>query len=208
MGYGKIIAIAALATSLVGCIGIPREMTVAEYCANPKKAYENVCRLKVEIDGTATALADTDMRLSEARSVADNALAAAARAQSSADGASSTAQQALARAEAANQAALSNKVVCETRTIQKTNTGTCRSGYTLTSCTQTRFTYRAGGPSILREINDQQCRFNERVLEMQVRCCATANTAPTPVNEVIVGTPKTATTTSYTTTAPTSPLRY
>lgn len=207
MGYGKILTMAALVTGLAGCMGIPRDMTVAEYCANPKKAYDNVCRLKVEIDGTSTALADTNMRLSEARSIADNALAAAAAAQSTADGASTSAAAALAKAEAAAQAAQTNRVVCETRTVQKTNTGTCRQGYSLTSCTQTRYTTRAGGLSFLREINDQQCRFNERVLEMQVRCCATANTAPTPVNEVIVGTPTQPTTTSLTTTT-TSPLRY
>jgi hypothetical protein len=199
MGYGKILIVAALAAGLAGCMGIPREMTVAEYCANPKKANENVCRLKVEIDGQSTALADTNMRLSEARSVADNALSAAGRAQSTADGAAATAAEALNRAN-------SNRVVCETRTIQKTNTGSCRPGYTLTSCTQTRFTYRSGGPSILREINDQQCRFNDRVLEMQVRCCGMSNSSPTPVNDTVVG--NTLTTTTYTAPQTVSPLRY
>jgi hypothetical protein len=200
MGYGKILMVAALVTGLAGCMGIPREMTVAEYCANPRKANENVCRLKVEIDGTSTALAATDMRLSEARSIADNALAAAGRAQTTADGAQSTAGQALARAEAAMNKR--EQVVCETVTVQKSNTGTCRPGYALTSCTQTRFTYRSGGPSILREINDQQCRFNDRVLEMQVRCCGTASASPTPVNAVVTGRSTPAPTTEV------SPLRY
>ena len=30
------------------------------------------------------------------------------------------------------------------------------------------------GPSIMREINDEQCRFHDQVLEIQVRCCAIA----------------------------------
>ena len=69
---------------------------------------------------------------------------------------------------------------------QKTDVGSCEPGYTLMSCTQTRYTTARGGLSILREINDEQCRFNTRVLEMQVRCCATANSAAvqnaTPIN--------------------------
>jgi hypothetical protein len=36
---------------------------------------------------------------------------------------------------------------------------------------QTRYTTSAGGLAILRSINDTECRFNTRVLEMQVRCC-------------------------------------
>jgi hypothetical protein len=63
----------------------------------------------------------------------------------------------------------------------------CREGFTLTSCQQTRYTYRAGGPSILREINDQQCRFHDRVLEMQVRCCGTASSVPQPADELVEG---------------------
>ncbi|MEZ5947040.1 MAG: hypothetical protein R3C04_09375 [Hyphomonas sp.] len=86
-----------------------------------------------------------------------------------------------------SKASRDDSVVCETRTIQQSNVGTCRPGYTVTSCTQTRFTYRAGGPSILREINDQQCRFQDKVLEMQVRCCANASMAPTPMDELIKG---------------------
>ena len=39
--------------------------------------------------------------------------------------------------------------------------------------------------SILREINDEQCRFNSRVLEMQVRCCAVSGSAPTPEDILI-----------------------
>ncbi len=182
MGSGKFLAGAVLSTALLaGCQMIPAEQSVAEYCANPDKAGEAVCKLKLEIDGNTTALADTDMRLSQARSMADNATEAAARAQASADAAQAQADAALALAEAAN----SKEVQCETRTIQNSDTGTCRPGYALTSCTQTRYTYRAGGMSILREINDEKCRFNSRVLEMQVRCCAVSGSAPSPEDTLV-----------------------
>lgn len=169
------LVLAALCVT-AACTSIPNDMTVAQYCANPDKANENVCRLKVEIDGQSTALADTNMRLSDALSLT-------ATAQSTADQARADAAAAMARAEEAM--AKEDQMLCETRTIQKSNIGTCREGYTLTSCTQTRFTYRAGGPSILREINDQQCRFQDRVLEMQVRCCGMASAAPQPADETI-----------------------
>ena len=41
----------------------------------------------------------------------------------------------------------------------------------------------------MREINDQQCRFNTKVLEMQVRCCAAASSGVTPEDTLIKGTP-------------------
>lgn len=168
------IALAALGMS--ACTSIPNDMTVAQYCANPDKADENVCRLKVEIDGQSTALADTNLRMSEAFNLVGEA-------QSAADQAKADAAAAMAKAEEA--LAKEDQMQCETRTIQKSNVGTCREGYTLTSCTQTRFTTRAGGMSILREINDQQCRFQDRVLEMQVRCCGMASAAPQPADETI-----------------------
>jgi hypothetical protein len=169
------LAVPALALLVLpACATLQRGQTVAEYCADPRKGGEAVCQLKIEIDGQSTALADTNMRLSDAQTLAAAANDAAMRAQSSADAA-------MLRAEAA----MEDPLVCETRTIQRANTGTCREGYALTSCTQTRFTYAAGGPSILREINDQQCRFNDRVLEMQVRCCGLASQVPEPRDEVI-----------------------
>lgn len=166
------------ALSVTACMNIPSDMTVAEYCANPNKASENVCRLKVEIDGQSTALADTNMRLSDAFKLTADA-------QATADSAKADAAAAMARADEAMSK--QDPMVCETVTLQKTNVGSCREGYTLTSCTQTRFTYRAGGPSILREINDQQCRFHDRVLEMQVRCCGTASSVPAPEDALIEG---------------------
>ena len=180
MAHSRLFAAAALAALVAACQGIPKEQTVAEYCAVPDHQDEGVCKLKVEIDGQSVALSDTNMRLSEARGVADGAASAAAEAKD-------LAAAAMARAEeAANRA---DQVVCETRTIQNSKIGTCRPGYTLTSCTQTRFTYRAGGMSIMREINDQQCRFQDKVLEMQVRCCTAASSGAEPQDELIKGTP-------------------
>ncbi len=180
MKIGKVLSGGLLLAvlSVSACMNVPNEMTVAEYCANPKKANENVCRLKVEIDGSTTAIADTNMRLSDAMKLTADA-------QATADAAKADAAAAMARAEEAY--AKDDSMVCETRTVQKTNVGTCREGYMLTSCNQTRYTYRAGGPSILREINDEQCRFNDRVLEMQVRCCGTASSVPQPADELIEG---------------------
>ena len=178
MSKMKLLAGVWAAAILAGCQMIPAGQTVAEYCANSDNADEAVCKLKVEIDGNSTALADTNMSLSEARSMADSATRAAAAAQASADAAQASADAAMSLAE-------SKQVQCETRTIQNTDTGTCRPGYSLTSCTQTRYTTRAGGLSFLREINDEKCRFNSRVLEMQVRCCAVSGSAPTPVDALI-----------------------
>ena len=67
---------------------------------------------------------------------------------------------------------------CETKTVRRSKTGACGEGYKVQSCVQTRFTHRAGAPSILREVTDEGCRFNDQVLEMQIRCCTTG---PAPV---------------------------
>lgn len=165
-----------LAATLAGCQNIPGEMSIADYCADAGNTQESVCRLKVEIDGNSTALADTNMSLSEARSVADSAVSAAAAAQASADGAMAAANQAQSTADSALSLASEAGLNCKTNVIQKTNIGTCDPGYTVMSCTQTRYTTRAGGLSFLREVNDEQCRFNSRVLEMNVRCCTAATT--------------------------------
>lgn len=160
-----------LAASLAGCAtGLTSDMTVAEYCANPDRASEEVCRLKVEIDGNATALAETNMSLREARQISDSAMSAAAAAQSSADAAQSRADEAFALANHLSEKDLD----CKTTTVQQSTTGTCEPGYTVMGCVQTRYTHRAGGLSFLRELNNEQCRFNSQVLEMQVRCCRAA----------------------------------
>jgi hypothetical protein len=112
------------------------------------------------------------MSLAQARSIADNALARANAAQQTADAAKASADA--AHTAIATQAAFN----CTTKTVQKSKVGSCGEGYKVQSCVQTRFTYRAGAPSILREISDEGCRFNDQVLEMQIRCCTTG---PAPI---------------------------
>ncbi len=160
-------AVAALALGATACQQIPEDMTVAQFCAQPDKSNTDVCKINVEIDGQKRALSDTDMRLSQARQIADSAMSRANSAQSSADAAMAAANN--AQSSIATQAQFN----CETKTIQRAKTGSCGEGYKVQSCVQTRFTYRAGAPSILREISDEGCRFNDQVLEMQIRCCTT-----------------------------------
>ncbi len=172
-----------LAATLAGCQSLSGDMSLADYCANPNNGNDAVCRLKVDVDGNATTLADTNMSLSTARTVADSAASAASDAQAAADAAMSTANQAQATADSAMSLASEAGMSCKTDTIQKTNIGTCEPGYVVMGCTQTRYTTRAGRLSFLREINNEQCRFNSRVLEMQVRCC-TADAAAMDTSEV------------------------
>ena len=165
-----------LAATLGGCItGLPSDMTVAEYCANPDNSSEEVCRLKVEIDGNATALAETNLSLRDARQMADSAMSAANSAQASADAAQSRAEEAYSLATHLSEKDLD----CKTSTVQQSTVGTCEPGYTVMGCVQTRYTHRAGGLSFLRELNNEQCRFNSQVLEMQVRCCRAAGDGAT-----------------------------
>jgi hypothetical protein len=168
MNLKMMAAAVTLALSATACQAIPEDMTVAQYCAQPDKANMDVCKINVEIDGERRQLADTNMRLSQARTIADNALARANSAQASADAAL------VAATEAKSQAAFN----CTTKTVQRSKTGSCGEGYKVQSCVQTRFTFNAGAPSILREITDTGCRFNDQVLEMQIRCCTTG---PAPV---------------------------
>ncbi len=151
------ITVLMLATTIAGCQSIPSNQSLGEYCAKPSRANEDVCKISVEIDGTRRQLSQTDIRVSDARAIAEEARAAAL--------------AALARED---------QLFCETRTLQRTAVGSCAPGYRVMSCTQTRYTTRAGGPSIMRSINDQECRFDQKILEMQVRCCmAGAAAAPT-----------------------------
>ena len=171
MRMKSILAGSMLALTVAGCAnGIPADMSVADYCADADRVSEDVCRLKVQIDGNATALSETNLSLGEARQIADSAASAAASAQASADAAQSRADEAYSLAEYLSEKDLD----CKTTTVQKSDTGTCEPGYTVMGCVQTRYTHRAGGLSFLRELNNEQCRFNSRVLEMQVRCCRAA----------------------------------
>ena len=171
MHIRKIIAGIALTGAMAACQSTP-ELSVAEFCAIPENVAENVCELAVDINGTRTALAETDLKLTDARALASSAMSAAENAQSSADAAMATAQRAEAAANSIDD------LYCQTQTIQKTDTGSCPADFRLMSCTQTRYTTRAGGLSFLREIDDEKCRFNSRVLEMQVRCCTVSSNRP------------------------------
>lgn len=154
-----------LAMAVAGCQQIPKDMTVAEYCANANNVEKDVCKINVEIDGQRRALAQTNMTLAEARAVADDALRRANSAQATADAATAAVQKATLN--------------CETKTIQRQKSGACSPGCKLLSCTQTRYTFNAGAPSIMRQISDDGCRFQSQVLEMQVRCCAVGDVPTT-----------------------------
>lgn len=176
MNLKAIAAIAALAmaSAVSACQQIPEDMTVAQYCAQPDKAKTDICKINVEIDGQQRALADTNMSLAQARTIADNALARANSAQASADAAMT----------AANEAKTLAAFNCTTTTVNRSKTGQCAPGYKVQSCVQTRYTYSAGAPSILREVTDEGCRFNDKVLEMQIRCCTTGP-APQPTEAAV-----------------------
>ena len=64
------------------------------------------------------------------------------------------------RAQPTADQAMARDVVCVTRTLNRTRAGSCDPGYTLTGCTQTRYTTRAGGMAILRSVSDTECRYN------------------------------------------------
>jgi len=93
MNLKMLVAAAAFAMAATACQAIPEDMTVAQYCAQPDKANMDVCKINVEIDGERRQLADTNMRLSQARTIADNALARATSAQASADAAMAVATE-------------------------------------------------------------------------------------------------------------------
>ncbi|MBI1251413.1 MAG: hypothetical protein GC189_08070 [Alphaproteobacteria bacterium] len=157
MRFFKLVAIAGLAATAAACANRTGDQTIAEYCANPDRANYDICKQHSDTENVRTTLSG---RIAEVFGVASDARMRADRAQSTAD-------QAMAR-----------DINCETRTVRNRSTGSCGDGYTLTSCVQTRYYSSAGGLSILRQINDSECRFNTRVLEMQVRCCYVGATPP------------------------------
>jgi hypothetical protein len=176
MSLKHIASIVALASAgfLAGCQDVPKDMSVVEYCANADNVNKDVCKLNVEIDGQKRALAQTNMTVQQARGVADEALRQAGAAQS-------TANQALTAANTAGERTIN----CETKTIARSKTGSCGADQKLVSCVQTHYTFKAGAPSIMRAIDDSECRFQDKVLEMQVRCCSVgAPMAPTPTSAV------------------------
>lgn len=151
MRLASIFAAAALALLASACANRTGDMTIAEWCAaDTGRADTDICKQHADTEEVRQTLGG---RIAEALGIANNAQA--------------TADRAMAR-----------NVVCVTRTLNNTRTGTCDPGYTLTGCTQTRYTARAGGMGILRSVNDTECRYNAQVLEVQVRCCAMGPNPP------------------------------
>ncbi|HVY04030.1 MAG TPA: hypothetical protein VG983_10275 [Caulobacterales bacterium] len=93
-----------------------------------------------------------------------------------------TANDALSLAQSKNMA-------CQTITLRHTASASCAAGYTLMGCTQTHYTKRAGGMAIIRAIDDQQCTFNSKVLEVQARCCMVGAPTQTAMAEPAPETP-------------------
>jgi hypothetical protein len=151
MRIASIFAAAAIALFAGACANRTGDQTIAEWCAaDAGRADTDICKQHADTEEVRTSLGS---RIAEVFGVANRAQA--------------TADQAMAR-----------NVVCVTRTLNRTRTGSCDPGYTLTGCTQTRYTTRAGGMAILRSVNDTECRFNAQVLEVQVRCCAMGPNPP------------------------------
>jgi hypothetical protein len=174
MKFMKIAFVAGLAALAMGCANRTGDKSLAEYCANSEKANTDICKINTEI-------VSVDGRAKGAQARADQAYNLAASASSRAD-------------EAYNR---QDQVYCETRTIRNASTGSCSQGYTLVGCMQSRFTKRAGGLSIMRDINDASCRFNDRVLEMKVRCCM-AGSAALPQEQPVQRSPSARPTTTRT----------
>ena len=150
MRIASILAAGALALLATACANRTGDQTIAQYCSVENHADQDICKQHRDTEEVRTSLGS---RIAEVFGVANRA--------------QTTADQAMAR-----------NLTCVTRTLNRTQTGTCDSGYTLTGCTQTRYTTRAGGMAILRSVNDSECRFNGRVLEVQVRCCAMGPNPP------------------------------
>jgi hypothetical protein len=151
MRIASIVAAAALAVFAAACASRTGDMTIAQWCADdPGRANTDICKQHADTEEVRTSLGQ---RIAEVFGIANRA--------------QSTADQAMAR-----------QITCVTRTLNRTRTGSCDPGYTLTGCTQTRYTTSAGGMAILRSVNDTECRFNARVLEVQVRCCAMGPNPP------------------------------
>jgi len=151
MRIATIVAAAALALLAAGCANRTGDQSIAEWCgADSNRANTDICKQHADTEGVRTTLGE---RIAGVLGVASRAQA--------------TADQAMTR-----------NVVCVTRTLNRTRAGTCDPGYTLTGCTQTRYTTRAGGMAILRSVSDTECRYNSQVLEVQVRCCAMGPNPP------------------------------
>src|SRR5262245_49710812 len=134
MRIAIVIAAAAMALFAAGCANRTGDATIAEYCADASHENFDMCKQHRDTEEVRTSLGQ---RIAEVFGRAD-------RAQQTAD------------------AAMTRNITCVTRTLRRTQTGSCDAGYTLTGCTQTHYTSRAGGMAIMRSINDTECRFNAR----------------------------------------------
>lgn len=151
MRIGPLFAAVALAMLAGGCISRTGDMTIAQWCAQDDSRHNtDICKQHRDTEEVRTTLGQ---RIAETLGVAQ-------------------------RAQATADQAMSREIVCVTRTLNRTRTGSCDPGYSLASCTQTRYTHRAGGMGILRAVNNSECRYNSQVLEVQVRCCAMGPNPP------------------------------
>lgn len=151
MRIAPFLAAAALALLASACMNRTGDMTISDWCAaDPGRANTDICKQHADTEAVRSGLGD---RIAGVLGIANRA--------------QSTADQAMAR-----------NMVCVTRTLNRTRTGNCDPGYTLSGCTQTRYGASAGGMAILRSVNDTECRFNGQVLEVQVRCCAMGPNPP------------------------------
>lgn len=146
MKFSRLLIVAGFAAFAAACAtGHTGNKSLEEYCSTGNNSRTDICKVN----------AASVTRDNSTRQLAQSGVDAAAKAQSTADAA-------LARQDG---------VYCETRTFRRTDTGSCSTGYTLVGCAQTHYTRRAGGPTVIRELNDTSCRFATRVLEIQARCC-------------------------------------
>jgi len=146
MKFARLLIVAGIAGLAAACAtGHTGNKSLEQYCAIGDNADTDICKVNA-------AAVERDNRT---RALAQQGVDAAGRAQATADAA-------LARQDG---------VFCETRTFNRTDRGSCPTGYTLVGCAQSRYTYRAGGPTVMRDMDDQTCRFATRVLEIKARCC-------------------------------------
>jgi hypothetical protein len=166
MKFVRLLVVCGIAAVAAACAtGHTGNRSLEEYCSIGDNAGTDICKVN----------AAAVTRDNATRTVAQKGVDDAARAQS-------TAEAALARQDG---------VYCETRTFNRTDTGSCAAGYTLVGCAQSRYTYRAGGPTVMRDMDDQSCRFATRVLEIKARCCmvGSARAPSEPVNAEKPATP-------------------
>jgi hypothetical protein len=151
MRIALVLAAIGAALTLGACANRTGDQTIAEWCAEDAgRADTDICKQHADTEGVRSTLSN---RIAEVFGVAN-------------------------RAETKADQAMTREITCVTRQLNGTRVGTCDPGYSLTSCVQTRYTTRAGGLAIMRSIDDTECRFNGRVLEVQVRCCAMGPNPP------------------------------